>query len=194
MVCIMLGNRLDNPRFAKAFARDAQNAITSLREALENDDIKKLTSTFHAIKSGLANMGLEEQSSRALELERAGLNGNLAFIKERVGDFIQMLESYIPKEENAETAAATATPPPAASLKVEDTAFVRQQLAIIKDSCAEYDIMAADTEIGALLEKPLRRETAEFLEQMRDILYSDSDFDGVCERIEEFISKDNKGV
>jgi len=173
---------LSNPRFARAFARDANKAIDALQEAFEQKDIKRLTSTFHAMKSALAGVGEHENSAFSAELERAGLNEDMAVITAKIDSFIKMLQDLIPEDDDTSSGAE----------ETEDSAFIKLKLEIIKTACDNYyDIELIDAEFKLVLEKVAKNTTRTFVERIRDLLYSDSDFDGVAEKIEEFL-KDYK--
>jgi len=170
---------LSNPRFARAFTRDANKAIAALQEAFAEKDIKKLTSTFHAMKSALAGVGELENSEYAFKLERAGTNGDMELVASEVENFIQMLRDLLPEETAGDGTSGVVE---------EDTAAVKKQLEAIRTACDNYfDIEVIDGEFKSLLEKPMKSATKEFVTRIRDLLYSDSDFDGVSERIDEFL-------
>jgi len=172
---------LSNPRFARAFARDANKAIDALQEAFDQKDIKRLTSTFHAMKSALAGVGEHENSAISAELERAGLNEDMELISSKIDSFIQILKDLIPEDDTAPE-----------SEVAEDTAFIKLKLEIIKTACENYyDIELIDSEFKLVLEKVTKTATRTFVERIRDLLYSDSDFDGVAEKIEEFLKDYN---
>jgi len=86
-----------NPQLLKYFCNDAEKAIVTLRESVDRGDVKTFTITVHAMKSALANVGENEASDIAGELEAAGHGGDMKFISARIGGFIQSLESLIDK-------------------------------------------------------------------------------------------------
>jgi len=179
---------LANPRFARAYARDATKAIAALNEARSVNDIAKLTSTFHSMKSALANIGESEKSAFAFELERAGSNGDMEHILLRIDEFIATLQGLIP--DNIEfDLDSTLDISNLNKSNTEDTAFVKEQLAIIKTACDDYDIGVIDIAFKALDEKKLNPKTHTFIERIRDLLYSDSEFDGVSQRVAKFLSE-----
>jgi HPt (histidine-containing phosphotransfer) domain-containing protein len=168
---------LSNPRFARALGRDAKKAIVDLNEATEKKDTERFRATFHAMKSALAGVGESESAALSFELEKAGTNGDIDFIMAHVTAYIEMLEGFvINASENTE-----------AEKTREDTAFVRSQLEVIKEACDNYDVRATELAFEALLEKTPNNKTHEFVEKVHDLLYSDSDFDGVAEKIIEFL-------
>lgn len=175
-------------KLMQSFGRDAQKAISTLREAIQNNDIQSLTSTFHAMKSALANIGQSEKSEMALMFEKAGKNGESDYIIANVDKFIAVLHSFILVEETENMNSVDS----ADKSISEDFSFVTEQLHIIKSSCDDYNYDSANTHFNALLKKPLKSQTHEFVTKMNDLLYSDSDFDGISEKISDFLNEYKK--
>jgi CheY-like chemotaxis protein len=169
-----------NPKLIKVFRRDAEKAVVTLRETAANGDIKLFTTTVHAMKSALGNVGEKATSAMAAALENAGFKGDTDFIGANTEAFIETLEALIKTltpQETAKTDNADVT---------EDIEYLKSQLEIIKTACGDYDAEAAYTVLDQLKEKPWKAQTTEFLEKIRDMLYLDSDFDGAVEMIENF--------
>ncbi|MCL2809788.1 MAG: ATP-binding protein, partial [Treponema sp.] len=160
----------------KAFRFDAQNAIVTLKESISENNINLFTVTAHAIKSALTNMGEHEVSQTAFLLEDAGLNGNIIYIKENIEIFIKTLDELIEKYRIPQSVIAE-------NIK-EDTAYLEEQLRIIKTACNDYDIDAAYAALNRLKEKPWSEKTKHILEQIYDKLFIFSDFDGVFKLLE----------
>jgi HPt (histidine-containing phosphotransfer) domain-containing protein len=169
----------------QAFGRDARKAIITLRESFEANDITSLTSTFHSMKSALANIGEEGISDTAQSLERAGKNGDMEFISANIGAFIQTLEGLLHTEHTVHEDRGTE--------RDEDTEFVIKQLGIIKSACDDCDDETAYSALDALLDSgKLKIQTREFVQRMHNLLYSDSDFDGVSEEVSAFLRRYKK--
>jgi PAS domain S-box-containing protein len=160
-----------NPKLLEIFCKDAENAIVTIRETLTSGDIQLFTTTVHAMKSALANIGEEEKSQTASELEEAGIKKDLDFINANIKVFLQMLEDLIAELTPSETSEGND------DTITEDIEFLKEQLEIIKSSCEDYDDTAAYVAIEKLKEKPLKKETTAALEKIRDTLYLHSDFD-----------------
>ena len=172
-----------NPKILQVFRRDAEKAIVTMRETIENDDIKLFTITAHAMKSALANIGEKEASGAALDLEKAGLNGDLEYISANMELFIETLETLIkrlktPDKDNTNIVVDI----------IEDTEYLTEQLQIIKTACNQYDDDTAYAALDRLKERSWNTGTTEVLEQIRDALYIYSDFDGTAKRIVELRS------
>jgi CheY-like chemotaxis protein/HPt (histidine-containing phosphotransfer) domain-containing protein len=163
-----------NPKLLEVFRKDAEKAVITLRKTAESGDIKLFTTTAHAMKSALANVGEAELSKSAFALEKAGLDGNTDFISRNTEEFAQTLEALIKKLKESQPAANT---PPAGSATEEDTAFLKEQLALIKTACENFDDSAAYTALDRLKEKQWRAETLSSLEEIRDALFLHSDFE-----------------
>ena len=169
-------------KLMQVFRRDVEKAIVTLRETAPqkggaNGDIKLLTTTAHAMKSALANVGEAEKSQLAAALEQAGLDGDTDFITAHMERFIEALEIML-----MELNKITANNINAAAAVAEDTAYLQEQLQIIKTACTHYDDTAAFAALDRLKEKSWKSETAAALEKIREALFLHSDFDGAAEQ------------
>jgi HPt (histidine-containing phosphotransfer) domain-containing protein len=168
------------------FCGDAERAIAVLRETAANGDIKLYTTTVHAMKSALANVGEPEASSLASLLESAGQNGDMDYISANTDGFIETLEILIDK-------LRTAMPSRTDDIDAdEDTAYLAEQLRIIKSACEDYDEKTAYAAFDRLNEKRWKPETAETLEKIRDMLFYSSDFDGAATMAGELIKESDR--
>jgi len=172
-------------KLLQIFCRDAEKAIITLRETAPHSgvasvvgDIKLFTTTAHAMKSALANVGEAEKSKLAAALEKAGLDGDTDFIAANTEPFIKTLESLIKELTPAQSAEGTAN-----NIAVtEDTAYLKEQLQLVIAACEDYDDTVAYAALDRLKEKPWKPETAAALEKIRDALFLHSDFDGAVEQ------------
>lgn len=165
-----------NPKLLEIFRRDAQNAISTLRESVAGGSIKLFTTTVHAMKSALANIGENEKSEAAAALEDAGIKGDTVFISANTGAFIESLDNLIKSIIPAESAIDADGEPD------EDIVYLIEQLRVIELACDDYDDTAAYTALDLLKEKGWRKETAAALENIRDMLFLHSDFEGAAEQ------------
>jgi signal transduction histidine kinase/CheY-like chemotaxis protein len=161
----------------QVFRRDAEKAVTILREFNNNSDIKLFTTTAHAMKSALANVGEKEISDKAFRLEQAGLDGDAEFIKIHTDEFIAALEVLI-KAFEADDVSADDTG------ISEDTEFLKAQLAIIKTACDDYDADTAFAALDALKAKQWKTDTTAVLNEIHEALYLRSDFEAAAEMAE----------
>jgi len=67
---------------------------------------------------------------------------------------------------------------------VEDTAFLKEQMQIIKTACAAFDDTSAYAALDRLKEKSWKPQTVAALEKIRDTLFLHSDFDEAAELAE----------
>ena len=172
-----------NPKVLQIFRGDAEKAAVTLRETVASGDIKLFTTTAHAMKSALANVGEKEASALAAALEDAGLKGDTEYISSGTEDFVKTLEALIDKLKPAEDAVTADTD------IEEDTDYLIQQLQLIKAACEDYDDDAAYAALDRLGEKQWKPETKDALEQIRDALFVYSDFDGAAEMAERFMER-----
>ena len=165
-------------RLYQIFRRDAERAIVTLRESWNNGDLKLYTTTAHAIKSALANVGEQIASSSALKLETAGLNANMGFINANTEKFLETLKNIADKLCPPETIVA---PPVDTTVIEEDLPFLNEQLAIIIAACESYDDSGVYSAVERLKEKRWKHETSVVFEDIRDVLFLHSDFEKAAE-------------
>ncbi|MCL2044474.1 MAG: ATP-binding protein [Treponema sp.] len=164
-----------NQKLLEVFRLDAEKAMVTLQETYTNFNIKLLTTTVHAMKAALANIGEHDKSEAASKLEDAGLKGDMEFISANIDSFIASLGALVQSLRPAETAVEDNT------LR-EDTEFLTGQLHIIMSACVNYDDTAANAALDRLNEKKWKNETSTALEKIRNMLFLHSDFDGAAEQ------------
>jgi CheY-like chemotaxis protein len=187
------GSFANNNNFSllKVFRRDAEKAVVTFRETIANGDIKLFTTTAHAMKSALANIGENEASELAFALEKAGLNGDLEFIAANVEQFIETLESLIKRINQAEIVADTdsgaessaeahegrGSPPEI----IENTAYLIEQLQTVINACEDYNRKVVFSVFDSLKQKQWKTSTAAAFEKIHEKLSLHSDFEGTGE-------------
>ncbi|MDR2728568.1 MAG: response regulator [Chitinispirillales bacterium] len=175
-------NLLMNPRIIEVFCRDAKKAAVTIRETVSGGDIKLFTTTVHGMKSALAHIGENESSALAFELEKAGHKGDSAYINSNMEHFIEKLEKIVlkisPDKQNDTGNADNAGD----SDIQEETAYLKEQLRLIKSACENYNDAAAYASLDNLKEKRWKAQTVSALEELRDMLFLHSDFDGAAAR------------
>jgi HPt (histidine-containing phosphotransfer) domain-containing protein len=161
----------------KIFRRDAEKAVIALRETLQNNEIKLFTITAHAMKSALANVGETKKAQMAAALEKAGLDGDMVYISANIDSFIKTLEELI-----EDIAARVETESEVDDTDVsEDTAYLKEQLEIIKTACDNFDNTTVYNALDRLKEKTWKKKTAVVLESIREHVYVSSDFEMAAE-------------
>lgn len=174
-----------DPQLLKAFKRDAVKAVESLRNAKLNDNMKLFTTTAHAMKSALANIGEDAASEKAFTLENAGLKNDSNFIEAHTDNFINTLESLLVRFYNDDNRTLK-------NEAEEDTDFLKKQLEIIKTACENYDDDTAYAAFDSLFKQPWSPKTINLLDELYDLLSIYSDFDGVVLKITQLLkSHDN---
>jgi len=181
-----------NPKLIEVFLRDAGKAVKTLRETVQNNDIKLFTTTVHAMKTALAIIGENKISSIAADLENAGIKGDIDFISDNAENFVLQLEALIELLYIAEISNDNISDIPDVSdleSTPEDTAFLKDELIKLKTACEEYDNTSA-YEILDLLKGTVRLpDTVAILENIYDMIYLHSDFDGAEMEIEKLLLK-----
>jgi HPt (histidine-containing phosphotransfer) domain-containing protein len=156
-----------DPKLMEVFRRDAEKAAVTLRQTIDNGDIKLFTITAHAMKSALGNVGEREKAELAFALEKAGQVTDMGYITANIENFIQILESFKPEAKDT-----------AVELDIaEDTELLSEQLLLIKAACADYDEATAYAALELLKAKEWKWETREALERIHELLYLHSDFE-----------------
>ena len=171
-----------DPQLYRIFCSEVERVISTLRDAAASGDIDEFTITAHGIKSALANIGEQEAANQALGLENAGNNGDKAYIKAHTENFLKLLESL------AEKYAPTETPEDSSGVE-DDTSYLREQLEIVKTACEGYDDDMAYAILDGLREKSWSKNTSVVIDQIRDMLYVYSDFEGAAESIKKHLQQ-----
>jgi signal transduction histidine kinase/CheY-like chemotaxis protein/PAS domain-containing protein len=145
-------NKKDRFELEKYVISDAKKAIKVIEEvygklhASDAAALERFTTAVHGMKSALANIGETELSGKALRLEQAGIERDLAVIEEETPAFIGALQflcdNYKPAP-NEETVELTDA----------HLVYLRDKLLDIKMACEKFDITAAKDALGDLQRK-----------------------------------------
>jgi len=181
-----------SPQLAEFFVRDVLNAVETLKAiddklgAFNDEEISLFTTTAHAMKTALANVGEMQLSALADRLEQAGLKNETEVISDETSDFISKLRAtafkFSPPEDTEEHVDA----------EDGDYAYLQRELSVVNDACAVYDKKKAKDIIAGLRRKRWRHEISQMLGTIAEKLLS-GDLDGVVlytEKINE-IANDN---
>ncbi len=154
------------------FAKDAKNILPIFESALKNiesisdKDLHLFAIKAHAIKSALANIDEMELSRLAFMLEKAGKEHDKNTILLKTQELINALRAMIEKNEGKIEENSVS--------KDEDTAYLSEQLKIICEACANYDIKTANAALENLKKTPWTKETEEFIDKISEhLLHSD---------------------
>lgn len=158
-------------KLAEMFIKDAVSAITTLEETAQKGDVNLFAITAHAMKSALANIGEEEISKLAEELEKAGktndtntINGKLQIMIDNLKAVIEKLTKTLPKEEET------------SSEIVEDIALIREKMKEVAAACDDFDSAKANDIIKDIEKMLLKTETRKVLSEIsHKLLFSEFD-------------------
>jgi len=162
------------PQLAEYFTRDAKKAIRILTMICENKcrreaDLSAFIINVHSMKSALANVGENELSDEAAQLEQLGRDNNTELILSSMPAFLEKLSKIVEKfgdsdEENASADAQTI-----------DFDLLKENLSAIKAACASLDKKAAKTALSELkkMNYPAIKEQLSLIDE--HLLHSDFD-------------------
>ncbi|MDR2578975.1 MAG: response regulator [Chitinispirillales bacterium] len=174
------------PKLFDVFRREAKTAVATLRETQTNGDIKLYTITAHAMKAALANVGQDKMSEQAFELEKAGKTGDIEFIAAASENFIKSLEILAESLKPADEEGAS---PLANDADIsENTVYLSEMLNVIKSACEDYRIQAAYQALDELKKHSWKKETSDALDNIRDKLFLESDFDSAAELAQKLLT------
>jgi signal transduction histidine kinase/CheY-like chemotaxis protein len=183
-------NSSTNMELEKIFRKDAQKAIDVLEAILEkkddykDEDMQSYVITVHSMKSALANIGENELSAAANKLEDAGRKKKFKIISEETHPFVIALREVIntkkPELNNfyKETDEDTFD---------EDRVYLSEKLAVIQESCAEYNKKDAKAALALLRQKNWSSRTSELLDKIAEYLLH-SEFTEAEKLVEEWFS------
>ena len=158
-------------QLSEFFIRDAEKAINVLESICKNncrraDDIPILIINIHSMKSALANVGENELSDKAMELEQAGRDNNINLILSALPDFLKSLQEIIEKLKPADDEIPV----------TEDTQFLNEKLAVIRNACASFDKKTAKEAVNELKQMNWSKSTRNRLSAITEhLLHSEFD-------------------
>jgi PAS domain S-box-containing protein len=139
------------PQLAEYFKRDARKAIRILEMICENNcrreaDVSAYIINVHSMKSALANVGENELSEEASQLEQAGRDNKIKLILSSTPLFLDKLNKVIEKfDADEEDAAAEGS-----GAQTIDLAVFKEKLNAIQEACVSYDKKAAKKALSEL--------------------------------------------
>jgi len=176
---------------AKFFCRDAHKAVKVIETILKNvtgknandDDLRLFAINAHTMKSALANIGENELSQKAADMEKAAKEQNYAAIFDGAQELADAIKSIIEKIEEL--------PDETPQVQSEDVQLLSRYLQIIHDACEQYNEKAASAAILELKEIPWTTATKRKIDEIFDYLLH-SDFEEAAELAKNLIEK-NEG-
>jgi len=137
------------PQLAEYFTRDAKKAIRILTMICENKcrreaDVSAFIINVHSMKSALANVGENELSDEAAQLEQLGRDNNTELILSSMPEFLEKLNKVVEKFGVSEEESGSA------GAQTVDFDLLKENLNAIQEACASLDKKAAKTALSEL--------------------------------------------
>ncbi|MDR0858318.1 MAG: response regulator [Oscillospiraceae bacterium] len=173
-----------------SFADNTKEYGQTIRECLENGDVKLFTTSVHALKSAGANIGADEISAAALALEMAGKEDNLDKIQSDTPDFLVKLEALGNAIDAYLAEGAAASGADAVTAEDEDTPFLKNQLMTIAEAADNWDVDTCHIALNSLNSKNWGPETSALLKKISEGILG-GDFDEAAELAKQYIADNN---
>ena len=159
-----------DPQLIGFFIKDAANAMHVLdaidkkQGDYQDEDIRLFTTTVHAMKSALGNIGEPALSAVAAALEQAGRDKDMAAILSETPQFLAELRAKAKKLSPSKEAGG------GSELQKEDYAFLQEKLPALKEACAAYDRKAEKAILSELTKKAWPQPIRETLGTINELL------------------------
>ena len=158
-----------------SYAADSSNRLNALATYHKEGDIKALTICIHALKSSSANIGAEEISVMAAELEAAGTIGDSSYIDANLRRFLDSLSLLL---DNISSYLTTLPKENAIPGKKANMVFLHKALAEIGLSLEHHDVDTAESVLKELYGYQWDEEVFAGISQIKNHL-DIFDYDGV---------------
>ncbi|MDR1514571.1 MAG: Hpt domain-containing protein, partial [Synergistaceae bacterium] len=145
------------------YCRDAEKRIAVLRKIPGKSELSAFVTQVHALKSASASIGAEEISRMAAELEEAGRNGDMEFIRANLGVFIENLAAATERIKAALSGKAVIS-------HDEKRQGLGEPLSLLKDALASENVGDADKILADLSGGPLDKATKDSLSRISDLV------------------------
>ena len=169
----------------EAFLRDAHKAVSALETIIEKgsvydeDDMRTYVIFVHGMKSALANIGNNELSAVARNLEALGRSGDAETVLTETPAFLASLRGIVADLTVTEESDSDGTTD-------EDPSLLLEKLLAMKAACAEYDKKNTRAIIAELKDKKWSTPTRELLNTVSEHLLHSSFDEGIA-AIEQFL-------
>jgi CheY-like chemotaxis protein/HPt (histidine-containing phosphotransfer) domain-containing protein len=172
------------------FYEDGVEKKKELKTCIETGNIHLYTIVVHALKSAAANIGADDLSNTAKNLETAGRQGDLGFIETHNAEFLTELESLLGilcHHLSASGGNEEAKNNPA------DMAILKIKLEELKKSLVSLDAGATNSTLDDLLRLKLPKDTASAIQSISmNILIAE--YNEALALIETLLQKGNNGT
>jgi len=165
------------------FCRDTEDRLSLLQKTPEANALLAFVTQVHALKSASASIGAAEVSALAAELEKAGNDGDTAFIGEHLPAFARQLRELT---ENIRAALRlNETAAPHSEYPIVDHSSLFEELA---EALQKQNVPEIDRIIAALGENSLDIKTKEALDKISDEVLM-TEFESALKTIDEVLRK-----
>ncbi len=165
-----------DPTLRAVFLLDIKKSLPIIEDTFKNighatnEDLHLFTINVHAIKSALANIGETVASRLAFVLEKAGKEQNRDLIKAQtqllIDDILNIKAKIELKQRGSDSTSEVD----------QDPGFLREQLQIICNACADYDERPINAALEALKKLLWKKETKTLIDKIGEqMLYGDFD-------------------
>jgi len=166
------------------FLEDGADREDKMLTCINEGDLSMYTTHVHALKGAAANIGAVELSEAALVLEKAGVNGDIEFIKKNNDSLISLLEHLMNDIDRILSERITAS---SEDIVIMDPEQFKIELNRLKGAIDEMDVRVVDETIETLLKASRSDdERSTIREVSRHILMSE--FDEASELVESLLS------
>ena len=148
------GSREQYLNVLEMFGRDAATRYSLLGQMSAEAEMPALTTQFHALKSGLANIGADQLSQRSARLEEASRCEDAAFIHLNFAPFLEALARLVSLIKDSLAAAR-----PEGGER--EAGLARTAMTRLKEALEGENIGGINQELQALQALPLDRDTLE---------------------------------
>jgi CheY-like chemotaxis protein len=124
------------------FCRDGKKALSVLRQTAQDHEDHLFVITAHGMKSACANIGRQDLSDMAKELEKEGRKKNWEVIGKELPAFLDGLEALLLEDEADQEKGETGTSD-SRETSSEQMELLRKNLETIQEACLAYDEQTA---------------------------------------------------
>ena len=158
------GKLQDYREILKTYVIDGEKRSKEIVECYKNGDFKLFTTYSHALKSASANIGAEDLSREAAELEVAGKNDDIAYIHENHARFVNKLSEIIL---NVKTYLNSVEGVNIQANRIADMEHLTNKLMEIEELINNVDFNSAEIILGELFEYKWPENISEFLHKIK---------------------------
>jgi CheY-like chemotaxis protein len=137
------------------FYDDAIERVRKIQKCLETNDLALYTTYIHALKGALANIGAEELSKAAFDLENAGRRGDLVYVRHSNDLFVSALERLL---KNISASPASCGKDRDEATSTTDAGHIKEELERLAAALENMDAGVINRTVDELLKKPLAED------------------------------------